>query len=174
MKKIDYLITTHLHLDHFGGAAELAQLIPIGTVYDNGIPDQNPDNNPNYRIVASPVVFEGVVYAPSRVKPILAIKAGGRGDVTESNKLWAFGNGPDVPTPVTDGKYFYVVDDRGIMWCLDARTGQAIWGPQRIKPGTYSSSPVLADYGCSRIRAPRGRAFSPCCSAFPPGVTLAG
>jgi outer membrane protein assembly factor BamB len=105
----------------------------------------NPDNNPNYRIVASPVVFDGVVYAPSRVKPLLAIKAGGRGDVTESNKLWSFSNGPDVPTPVTDGKYFYVVDDRGIMWCLDARTGQVIWGPQRIKPGTYSSSPVLAD-----------------------------
>jgi len=105
----------------------------------------NPDNNPNYRIVASPVVFEGVVYAPTRVKPLLALKSGGRGDVTESSKLWAFSNGPDVPTPVTDGKYFYVVDDRGIMWCLDAKTGQAIWGPQRIKSATYSSSPVLAD-----------------------------
>ena len=105
----------------------------------------NPDNHPNYRIVASPVVFADVVYAPTREKPLLAIKAGGRGDVTESHKLWAFTHGPDVPTPVTDGKYFYVVDDRGIMWCLDAKTGQAIWGPQRIKPATYSSSPVLAD-----------------------------
>lgn len=105
----------------------------------------NPDNNPNYRIVASPVVYEGVVYAPTREKPLLAIRAGGRGDVTQSHKLWAFTHGPDVPTPVTDGKYFYVVDDRGIMWCLDAKTGQPIWGPQRIKPATYSSSPVLAD-----------------------------
>lgn len=105
----------------------------------------NPDNHPNYRIVASPVVYEGIVYAPTRVKPLLAIRAGGRGDVTQSNKLWAFDHGPDVPTPVTDGKYFYVVDDRGVMWCLDARTGQEIWGPQRIKPATYSSSPVLAD-----------------------------
>ena len=105
----------------------------------------NPDNNPNFRIVASPVVYEAVVYAPTRVKPLLAIKAGGRGDVTQSNKLWAFDHGPDVPTPVTDGKYFYVVDDRGIMWCLDAKTGQAVWGPQRIKPAIYSSSPVLAD-----------------------------
>jgi len=100
----------------------------------------NPDNNPNYRIVASPVVFEDVVYAPTREKPLLAIRGGGRGDVTESHKLWSFTHGPDVPTPVTDGKYFYVVDDRGIMWCLDAKTGQAIWGPQRIKPATYSSS----------------------------------
>jgi outer membrane protein assembly factor BamB len=105
----------------------------------------NPDNNPNFRIVASPVVYESVVYAPTREKPLLAIKAGGRGDVTESHKLWAFTHGPDVPTPVTDGKYFYVVDDRGIMWCLDAKTGGTLWGPQRIKPATYSSSPVLAD-----------------------------
>ena len=105
----------------------------------------NPNNNPNYRIIASPVVYADVVYAPTREKPLLAIRAGGRGDVTESHKLWAFGHGPDVPTPVTDGKYFYVVDDRGIMWCLDAKTGQTIWGPQRVKPGTYSSSPVLAD-----------------------------
>ena len=105
----------------------------------------NPDNHPNYRIVASPVVYEGIVYAPTRVKPLLAIKAGGRGDVTQSSRLWAFDHGPDVPTPVTDGKYFYVVDDRGVMWCLDAKTGQGIWGPQRIKSATYSSSPVLAD-----------------------------
>ena len=31
------------------------------------------------------------------------------------------------------------------MWCLDAKTGKEIYGPERIKPGTYSSSPVLAD-----------------------------
>jgi len=43
LKRIDYLITTHFHLDHFGGAAELAKLMPIGTVYDNGIPEHNPD-----------------------------------------------------------------------------------------------------------------------------------
>src|SRR4051794_38276172 len=29
LKKIDHLITTHFHIDHFGGAAELAQLMPI-------------------------------------------------------------------------------------------------------------------------------------------------
>jgi outer membrane protein assembly factor BamB len=50
-----------------------------------------------------------------------------------------------VPTPVTDGQYFYSVNDRGILWCLDAKTGEEIWGGQRIKSATYSSSPVLAD-----------------------------
>ncbi|CAA9372979.1 MAG: hypothetical protein AVDCRST_MAG64-67, partial [uncultured Phycisphaerae bacterium] len=36
LKRIDHLVTTHYHVDHFGGAADLAQLMPIGTVYDNG------------------------------------------------------------------------------------------------------------------------------------------
>ena len=105
----------------------------------------NPDNNPSYRIVASPIVFDDVIYAPTRIKPLLALKAGGRGDITSSHVLWSTANGPDVPTPVTDGKYFYVVNDRGIMWCLDAKTGAELYSQQRIKPGTYSGSPVLAD-----------------------------
>ena len=105
----------------------------------------NPSNDPFYRIVASPVVFNDIVYVPTRVKPLLALKAGGRGDITTSHVLWSTLNGPDVPTPVTDGKYFYVVNDSGIMWCFDAKTGQEIYGKQRIKSGACSASPVLAD-----------------------------
>jgi outer membrane protein assembly factor BamB len=105
----------------------------------------NPENNANYRIVASPVVMNGIIYAPSRERPLLALKAGGRGDITRSHRLWEFDKGPDVPTPVTDGKYFYLVDDQGILFCLDARSGAVVWGPQRIAPGIYSSSLVLAD-----------------------------
>jgi outer membrane protein assembly factor BamB len=105
----------------------------------------NPENNPFNRIVASPIALDGIVYAPTRVKPLLALRAGGRGDVSKSHLLWATDNGPDVPTPVTDGTYFYVVNDRGIVWCLDAKTGKEVYGQQRIRPGTYSASPVLAD-----------------------------
>ena len=105
----------------------------------------NPENNPFHRLVASPIVFNDVIYAPSRVKPILALRAGGRGDISTSHLLWSSINGPDVPTPVTDGTYFYVVNDRGIMWCLDSQTGKDIYGPERLKSGTYSASPVLAD-----------------------------
>jgi hypothetical protein len=31
------------------------------------------------------------------------------------------------------------------MFCLDARTGARIYGPERLPPATYSGSPVLAD-----------------------------
>jgi competence protein ComEC len=44
LRRIDNLITTHYHRDHFGGAATLASLIPIGTVYDNGRFEGMPDN----------------------------------------------------------------------------------------------------------------------------------
>ena len=105
----------------------------------------NPSDEGNYRIVASSVVYGDVIYASSRERPMLALKAGGRGDVTKSHLVWSFANGPDVPTPVTDGTYVYVVNDRGIVWCLDAKTGKEVYGRTRIKSGTYSGSPVLAD-----------------------------
>jgi len=105
----------------------------------------NPFGDGSYRIVASPVVFGDLIVAPSRERPILALKAGGRGDVSKSHVIWTANNGPDVPTPVTDGTYLYVVNDRGIMWCLDLKTGKEVYSRQRIKSGTYSGSPVLAD-----------------------------
>jgi outer membrane protein assembly factor BamB len=82
---------------------------------------------------------------PTRVRPMIVLRAGGSGDVTETHRLWSFNNGPDVPTPVTDGTYFYIAGDKGIVWCLDAATGNEVWGKKRIRTGTYSSSPVLAD-----------------------------
>jgi outer membrane protein assembly factor BamB len=105
----------------------------------------NPENNGAYRIVASPVVMDRVIYAPTRERPLLALRAGGRGDITETHRMWSFNDGPDVPTPVTDGRYFYSIKDNGVIFCLDAKTGERIYGPIRLAVGTYSASPVLAD-----------------------------
>jgi len=105
----------------------------------------NPGNNPMNRIIASAVVKDGLIYCPTRVKPLTALRPGGRGDVTATHVVWQNPNGPDVPSPVTDGKYLFVTNDRGILWCLDAKTGKEIWGGQRIKAAIYSASPVLAD-----------------------------
>ena len=105
----------------------------------------NPDNNPFYRIIASPLVVGDIIIAPTREKPMLAIKAGGRGDITKSHRLWSFDNGPDVPTPVSDGKLLYTVTDRGVAYALDLQTGKTVYGPQRLRPDSYSASPVLAD-----------------------------
>ncbi len=44
IRKIDHLITTHYHKDHFGGASLLATLMPVGVVYDNGKFPEMPDD----------------------------------------------------------------------------------------------------------------------------------
>lgn len=57
LKKIDHYVTTHFHTDHFGGAPELAALMPIVNVWDNGIPDKDPDGNPSdtrWRLLIQP------------------------------------------------------------------------------------------------------------------------
>jgi len=105
----------------------------------------NPTGHGAFRIVASPIPLGDMVIAPTRERPMLAIRAGGRGDVTKSHLVWSSNNGPDVPTPATDGTYLYVVRDNGVLWCLDAKTGARVYGPQRLRSGTYSSSPVIAD-----------------------------
>ncbi len=105
----------------------------------------NPQNNPYHRIIASPLVVGNIVIAPSRERPLLAIKAGGQGNITSTHRLWSFGNGPDVPTPVSDGKLLYSVTDRGVAYALDVQTGKVVYGPERLRPDSYSASPVLAD-----------------------------
>ena len=105
----------------------------------------NPTNNRNYRIVASPSITAGLIIAPSRNNPLVAIRPGGTGDISASHIAWTFDRGPDVPTPVSDGQYLYVVVDGGVVYCLDVKTGSVVYGPERLPPGTYSASPILAD-----------------------------
>lgn len=107
----------------------------------------NPEKKGNYRIVASPVFGAGLILAPTRVRPMLAIRAGGSGDVSATHVAWKYdkAGGPDVPTPTCDGKYFYLCDDKGLVTCIDPKNGERVWGPQRTASGTVSASPVIAD-----------------------------
>ncbi|MEE8605805.1 MAG: PQQ-binding-like beta-propeller repeat protein [Candidatus Aminicenantaceae bacterium] len=107
----------------------------------------NPLKRRNYRIVPTPIIVDGIIYAPTRKKPLLALKVGGTGDITESHLVWKYEGSaaPDVPSPVSDGKYFYMVDDRGLVTSLDAKTGTLIWGPETTTEGIVSASPILVD-----------------------------
>jgi hypothetical protein len=106
----------------------------------------NPNNNPMGRTIASSLVIDNnVFFTSTRGRPFIGFKAGGSGTITGKNELWTNNLGSDVPTPTTDGKYIYVLGDSGIMNCLEAQTGKVVYQGQRIEPGTYSSSPLLAD-----------------------------
>ena len=105
----------------------------------------NPSRSGGNRTIASALVAGDIIFAPSRRKPFIAFRAGGKGDVTRSHRLWSTDYGPDVPTPTTDGERLYIVDDRGIALCLRVKDGETVWDRSRLEPGTYSASPVLAD-----------------------------
>ena len=106
----------------------------------------NPGHERAYRTIASSIVNNDMVYTSStRGRPFIAFHPGGSGDITNSNMVWKNDLGPDVPTPTSDGKLIYVINDRGIAVAFDAKTGDVVWDRKRIEPGTYSSSPILAD-----------------------------
>lgn len=57
LEKLDYVIVTHFHTDHFGGVAGVAAEMSIGQLWDNGLPETDPDHNPDnafWRRVSEP------------------------------------------------------------------------------------------------------------------------
>jgi outer membrane protein assembly factor BamB len=107
----------------------------------------NPLNRPNYRVVGTPIINGDLIYAPTRKNPLLALRAGGTGDISESHLVWKYdGSGaPDVPSPICDGTYLYLVDDRGMVTCLDARKGTVVYGPETTREGIVSASPIISE-----------------------------
>ena len=105
----------------------------------------NPQRNRAYRIVASPTIVGDLIVAPTRNNPMVAMRPGGNGNVARSHVVWTFAQGPDVPTPVSDGRLLYIVRDNGVVFALDVKTGATVYGPERLPSGTYSASPILAD-----------------------------
>ncbi len=95
-------------------------------------------------VCPSVVADHGVVYVvrPGGGNRVLAIKAGGRGDVAESHVLWRAKGSSFVSSPVCSGGRLYWVS--GPIHCLDAATGKDAIQPSRISAGGYAS-PLLAD-----------------------------
>jgi outer membrane protein assembly factor BamB len=79
-----------------------------------------------------------------REGPLVACRTGGQGLVTATHLAWTSPTGPDVPTPVADDKFVYVLDDRAMLSCFEIDTGKPRYEKQRLPRGTYSASPLLA------------------------------
>ena len=77
-------------------------------------------------------------------KQLLVIDPSGKGDVTDTNIVWETKkNTPKMPSPIMVDDLLFMVDDNGVVSCLDAKTGDQIWR-QRIG-GNHWASPVYAD-----------------------------
>lgn len=100
--------------------------------------------------IPSPVASREMVYVSAGypVKTAFAIRLGGSGDLTGSKEIvWTYAKGTAyVPSPIYYDGYFYLTTDRGILTCLDARTGEVKYEGGRIPvPATFTASPVAYD-----------------------------
>ena len=105
----------------------------------------NPANNGDYRIVASPIIAGDLIIAPSRNNPLVAIRPGGRGDVAARTSRGRSRADRTCRRRSATARYLYVVNDTGVVYCLDVKTGAVVYGPERLPNDFYSASPVLAD-----------------------------
>ncbi|MFN7768190.1 MAG: PQQ-binding-like beta-propeller repeat protein [Planctomycetaceae bacterium] len=77
---------------------------------------------------------------------VLAIKPGGRGDITKSHVLWEYTRViPYCPSPVVYGDHLYLIKNGGILTVLDIHTGKALKEGRIEATGDYYSSPVAGD-----------------------------
>lgn len=100
--------------------------------------------------IPSPVANNEIVYlvAGYPAKVALAIRLGQTGDLTGTpNVPWKYEKGTAyVPSPILYGDYLYLTTDRGILTCIDAKTGAVKYEGGRIPvPATFTASPVAFD-----------------------------
>ncbi len=94
------------------------------------------------------VAEEGVVYVLGGRSGIasLAVRAGGRGDVTESHRLWTSKKGSNVTSPVIHKGHLYWMHEKlGIAYCAQAETGELVYEERMNRAGQVYASTLLAD-----------------------------
>jgi outer membrane protein assembly factor BamB len=99
-------------------------------------------------VIPTPVVGHGLVFCSSgRAGPTLAIKPGGKGDVTATHVAWSSPRGsPFVPSALVHGDLLYMINDmQSILTVVDARTGTSVYQDRLGEPTRegFSSSPVV-------------------------------
>jgi outer membrane protein assembly factor BamB len=77
---------------------------------------------------------------------VLAVRAGGKRDVTPERVLWRQTQGvPEIPSPLVWQGRVYLIRNGGLLACRDLATGALIYDNRIDAPGGYFASPVLAD-----------------------------
>jgi outer membrane protein assembly factor BamB len=96
--------------------------------------------------VSPSVIVDGTtiyLFGGFRSSGSLAIRAGGRGDVTRSHVLWTSRNSSYVATPLLHEGHLYWIDDRGQAFCSNAATGELVYR-ERVDGMAQGGRPVYA------------------------------
>lgn len=98
-------------------------------------------------MVPSLVAHDGVIYAiGGRTGGSLAVKAGGRGDVTASHRLWTGKKGSNVSSPVFhDGHLYWMHENLGVAYCADIKSGEILYEQRIDRANQVYASAILAD-----------------------------
>lgn len=105
--------------------------------------------------IATPYEYEGLLYISSGYvidpqKPIYAIRPGATGDISltanQTSNEWIAWSQPQAapynPSTLVYRDRLFVLYDRGLFACFNARTGEEIYGKQRIPGGeAFTASP---------------------------------
>lgn len=100
-----------------------------------------------YSVVPRPLYHDGTLYVCSGFgrAVLFAIKADGKGDVTDTHLVWKDDKAiPKESSPILVDDLLYVNDDKGILSCFVAATGEEIYRERLDGQGGYSASPVYA------------------------------
>jgi outer membrane protein assembly factor BamB len=109
-------------------------------------------------VCPSVVAHDGVVYAIGGGSTSLAVRAGGRGDVTKTHVVWRESKGSNVGSPVYhEGHLYWASDGGGTVHCQDAATGKTVYAERLTPPsGQIWASPVLAGGNLYYVSKDRG------------------
>jgi outer membrane protein assembly factor BamB len=94
---------------------------------------------------ARPLFGHGLAFATTAYQgyQLFAVRPDALGDISDSNVAWKFGKSvPSRSSPLLVGDRLFMVADKGVASCIDAKTGEALW--QKRLPGEYTASPIFA------------------------------
>ena len=91
-----------------------------------------------------PVLTNGLIILSSgHTANLIAVKAGKKGDLGKDAIAWEFTKqGPTKPSVIAYKDHLYFVNDNGVSYCLEAKTGKKVWD-EKIE-GAFAASPTLA------------------------------
>lgn len=100
-----------------------------------------------YSVVPRPLFHDGKIYVCSGFNRavLFAIKADGEGDVTDTHLVWKDDKAvPKESSPIIVDDLIYLNDDKGVLSCFVAATGEELYRERLEGQGGYSASPVYA------------------------------
>jgi outer membrane protein assembly factor BamB len=79
-------------------------------------------------IAPSPIYSNGLVFAIEPYSKMVAIRAGGQGDVTKTHIAWSMEDGgPDICSPLSNGEVVFLLATEGLLSCYNASDGKKLW-----------------------------------------------